>query len=126
MFDFTTINIPGPEGRANAIKATLAQIAALPGAADVAPKDLAAAMLLLGSGGQDGSDTPQVTARRATCRDIGRALDAAGVGPIGGSAGKAIAWFQAQIDVWGEAADPRQRAMAETAQRELRWLRSGY
>lgn len=119
MFDFTTLNLPGPEGRANAIKSTLTQIATLPGAAEVSPKDLAAAFLLLGAGGQSGTDTPQVQARRATCRDIANALDAAGYGPIGGAAGGATPWFQAQIDAWGTSEDPRQKAMADTARREI-------
>lgn len=116
MFD--QLQIPGPEGRAAAIRFSLNQIAALPGA-DVAPKDLAAAFLILGSGGQADGDNPALSARRATCRDISRALEAAGHGPVGGAAGRALGWFRAQIDAWSESADPRQRAMAATAAREL-------
>lgn len=112
MFDFSALSIPGPEGRANAIKATLTQIAGLYNAKNVAPRDLAAAFTLLGQD-RDG-DTPPVTARRATCRDIAAAMNL-----TGGTAHQAGVWFDAQVSAWCGSSDPRQRAMAETARREL-------
>ena len=65
------------------------------------------------------SDTPPIAARRATCADIADGLVAIGFPRTAGDGRAAAPWFQAQIDAWSTSEDPRQRAMADTARREL-------
>lgn len=113
-FDWNTLSLPGPAGRANAIRATLAQISALPGA-DVRVGDLVCAFGALSRPRDE--DTPSATARRQTCGDL-----AAAIGALCGDTGDASAaapWFEAQLAAWVGSADPQQSAMVATAKREL-------
>ena len=125
---FDTLPIPGPEGRATAIRASLNQIAELPGAA-VPLHNLGAAFARLAMP-RYGDDAATAT-RRKTCAELSTAIEAdvfnddschgssyAGVDPL-----LAMPWFQAQIDAWADSNDPRQRTMAATAARELRELK---
>lgn len=125
MIDFTALPLPGPEGRANAIRATLNQIAALPGAGNVEVYALQAAFEELSL--PQKKDDASTTARRQTCGQIAAAIRASSLhngGQYGlpGDATAAHPWFQAQIDAWSESSDPRQKAMAATASRELHEL----
>ena len=121
--DFSTLSLPGPAGRADAIRATLTQIAALPGAA-VPMHELGAAFARLTM--PQWGDSPAVTARRQTCRELAHAIevevmgaDCDGSSYAGRDPRQAWPWFQAQIDAWASSADPRQATMAATAAREL-------
>lgn len=122
MFDFSRLPLRGPEGRANAIRASLVQISALPGA-EVSIPALAGAFARLGFPSSD--DGPREAARRVTCGEVAEALAAAlpeGEAfphPVG-----AYPWFQAQIDAWTGSEDPRLAVMAATAARELSELRA--
>lgn len=119
VFDFDTLNIPGAEGRAVAIRGTLLQIAALPGA-HVPTSALADAFHLLSLPREE--DTPPITARRVTCGQLAEAIGRT-ADPVSNhrDSGGHLArrWFRAQIDAWGKSEDPRLAAMAGTAAREL-------
>lgn len=122
MFDFSRLPLRGPEGRANAIRASMAQISALPGA-DVPIPALAGAFVRLGFSSPD--DGPREAARRVTCGDLAAALVvAAGIKGTLPAPETAYPWFQAQIDAWAGSKDPRLAAMAATAARELADLRA--
>ena len=122
--DFTNLIIPGPEGRAGAIKATLTQIAALPGALTPAVAgSLHGAFFVLATP-RDG-DSPAVASRRKTCGEIADGLPALGFSRTNGDGRGAAPWFEAQVAAWGDSEDPRQRAMADTARRELDELMGG-
>lgn len=106
-----------PTGRRDAMAATLAQIESLPGASGVALADLAGAMDFLSQPCE--GDVPPVAARRKTCAEL-----VGVVGILNASEGHwatkdVTPWFQAQVDAWSTSADPRQKAMAATAAREL-------
>ena len=119
QFNFASLVLPGPEGRANAIRSSLIQVQVLTGDR-VHPDALRCAFERLAVARTD--DTLPITARRATCLDIARAmLDSRG--PVQVDHLLAEPWFQAQIDAWTDSEDPRQRAMADTARRELAELR---
>lgn len=113
-FDFSTLQIPGPEGRAQAIKASLTQIAAIDSTITLTLAEVLGA-LAAGAFEQEG-DTPPVAARRATVRDILSAAKLLGYEQHGRFGG--LPWFTAQILAWGRSEDPRQKAMALTAYRE--------
>lgn len=109
-----------PEGRRAAIVSSLRQVAALTGL------EVSAGALLVAFGelakGHPSDDAP-TTARRKTCGEIHRAgtsrlsvMDA--LPPE-----DAAPWFEAQIAAWYGSEDPRLRAMANTAARELGELR---
>lgn len=119
MFD--ALPILGPEGRANAICSTLTQIAALPGALTPGVKGALHTAFFVLAIPHEG-DTPPITARRVTCADIADGLVAIGFPRTAGDGRAAAPWFQAQIDAWSGSDDPRQRAMADTARRELNEL----
>lgn len=120
MYDFSRLPLPAPEGRANAIRASLAQIAGI-----LKPHEhmllstLAPAFAILGTPRLD--DTPPIAARRATCRDLAAAFIAAehAEGYTPPPVSHAYCWFRAQIGAWTGSADPRLAAMAATAAREL-------
>lgn len=118
-----------PEGRGIATAATLNQIAQLPGAGGVEPECLHDAFWVLAEA-QESDPTPAVAARGRTCRELARAIEVTfakfsySLAPANkGLVGKALPWFEAQA-IWAEADDPRQKAMAETAARELGILKA--
>lgn len=127
--DFTTLPLDGDPGRANAIRRSLIEIAALPNA-DVDIDSLQGAFEAL-SASRVGDDGP-TSSRRQTCRDIAAGIRAGfahngGQWALPGGAHRAAPWFQAQIDAWGcltPEQDGRRAAMAATARRELAELRA--
>ena len=129
----------GPPARKEAVVASFAQVAAL------CPDRLGRDSLLLAMrtvGVPREGDAPPVAARRATCAAIAAALEwqpgemnaaydalppasaANGYAVDGGGFGPAEVWFQVQIDAWANSDDPRQKAMAATAARELEEIRN--
>jgi hypothetical protein len=110
-----------PEARGTAVRASFEQIATLPGA-DAADDAAVWEALRRLSVPREG-DAPPVTARRTTLAQV--------VERVAGLCGThshltpddsvegARPWFQAQIDAWTSSTDPRQKAMAATAAREL-------
>ena len=128
-----------PPARKTAVIASFVQVAAL--CPDRIGRDsLLLAMRTLGVPRE--GDTPPVAARRSTCAAVAAALEwqpgemnaaydalPAPSGPNdyaidGGGFGPAEVWFQVQIDAWANSEDPRQRAMAATAARELEEIRN--
>jgi hypothetical protein len=100
---------------AQALKATMLQIASLPGVNRISGVDLIAAFDFLSVGREE--DTPVVGARRWVLRDIVAGVDADL--RVGGDPAKALEFFRAQVTAFGGSTDPRQQAMAATAAREL-------
>lgn len=128
-----------PPARREAVIASFSQVAALcPGRPG--RDSLLLAMRTLGVPRE--GDTPPVVARRSTCAAVAEALEwrpgemnaaydalpaasaANGYAIDRGGFEPAEAWFQAQIDAWGLSSDPRLKAMAATAVRELEEIRS--
>lgn len=117
-YDFDAMPLPGPEGRANAIRFSLKQIAALRSVDSVSQASLADAFRYLAIPRE--GDTPPITARRATCAQLADALRPGGIDTTGDQTRiSATPWFLAQIDAWTGSEDPRLAAMAATAAREL-------
>ena len=117
--DYSTLTLPGPKPQAAAIRASMMQIAALPGA-HTTRAALADAFHLLSS--PRPGDTPPITARRHTCAELAAAIgrSADNVSNHHDSGGHlARRWFQAQVRAWAGSEDPRLAAMAATAAREL-------
>ena len=109
-----------PDGRKNAVAESVAQVEKLTGWKGTA---MIPAFRLL-SVPKDG-DAPPVAARRRTLAEIVAAAEAAGapVCAYNGSADVAH-WFDVQIDAFGGSSDPRQAAMAATAEREFAELKA--
>ena len=97
-------------------------VLALRGAADSARASLGAAFGLLS---RPREDSPEITARRASCAILAGFLSLPAYHCqdfAGADLREAYPWFQAQIDAWMDAHDWRLRSMACTAQRELEEL----
>lgn len=131
LVEYVTMNIE-PLGRRAAVAATLRQILALDGVVDAYALDVSLGGLsalrdaLETLAAQEPTGDAALEARRQTCGELARGLGGwvrlANVGGPGAPGGADL-WFQAQIDAWAGADDPRQRAMAATAARELSFLR---
>jgi hypothetical protein len=118
---------PGP--RAEAIVASLREIAALPEASEVPWHALDAAFEALTDAWP--GDGPRESARRATLGEIHKAISCApefGLAPVIPSRSSALRmalpWFDAQAQAWTGSENPRHAAMAATAAREARELRT--
>ena len=110
-----------PEARANATASTLEQIIKyVP--AELTLRDLADAWSYLASQGAN-NDDPRIAGRRKTCGELAKIADqfTEGIGIDATNATTIDAW-RIWRDTFAYSDDPRQKAMAETFDRELNEL----
>ncbi len=111
-----------PEGRRAAIAASFQQMATIAAVATAYTASKEIVDVVVGAyapimEAREG-DPPPVVARRQTLREVVRRIRGArDVEPVDDAA--VVAWFEALIGVLSQSSDPRNRAMAETAQREF-------